>query len=134
VYKSTYSLTQYQLEVSGRLHATVGLLMGKSLRYPLDRGWVSPRTTLDDMGTKKSYSLRGLKIRPFAQYLSPTPHFRTETDPVSETLRFLCFLEYRTIDKVEKRVILSVVCHHQNHLEPTSIIPFSIILMKIVLC
>jgi hypothetical protein len=31
-----------------------------------------------------------------------SPHLRMETDPVSETLCFLFFLEYWTMDKVQK--------------------------------
>jgi hypothetical protein len=32
-----------------------------------------------------------------------SPHMKTETDPVSETLCSSVFLEYRTMDKVQKR-------------------------------
>jgi hypothetical protein len=31
-----------------------------------------------------------------------SPHLQTETDPVSETLCSSVFLEYRTMDKVQK--------------------------------
>jgi hypothetical protein len=36
------------------------------------------------------------------EYESPSPHVKTETDPVSETAVFSSYLEFRTVDKVHK--------------------------------
>jgi hypothetical protein len=40
-----------------------------------------------------------LFLRDATEEVSPSPHLKTETVPVSETL---CFLEFRTMDKVDK--------------------------------
>jgi hypothetical protein len=49
--------------------------------------------------------------------VSPTPHLRTETDPVSETV---CFLVSRIPnDGQSPPVILSVIHHRQNPSEST---------------
>jgi hypothetical protein len=52
---------------------------------------------------------------------------RMETNPVSETL---CFLEYRTMDKVQKPIIPSLIEHRQNSLGPQ----FSSTLEKVTAC
>jgi hypothetical protein len=53
-----------------------------------------------------------------------TPHRRTETNPVSEKS---CFLEYWTVDKVQRTVILNDIYHCQNPLESTTkYVPLSI--------
>jgi hypothetical protein len=43
--------------------------------------------------------------------VSPTPHVRTETDPISETL---CSLEYRTMEKVQKPTNLKFTSEDSN--------------------
>jgi hypothetical protein len=54
------------------------------------------------------------RIQRFGNWTCYRTQLRGGTDPVSETL---CSLEYRTMDKSEYPVILSVVDHRQNPLE-----------------
>jgi hypothetical protein len=49
-------------------------------------------------------SAKGKKTRTQQNRCLQSPHLRTETNPVSETLCSLVFLEYRTMDKIQKSI------------------------------
>jgi hypothetical protein len=46
------------MEVSSQLHVPAALPLGKTLRDPLDRGWVGPRVGLDAVERKKICTIR----------------------------------------------------------------------------
>jgi hypothetical protein len=46
--------------------------------------------------------------------MSPTAHLRNETNAVSETFCSFMFLEYRTMDQVQKRTNPECLHHCQN--------------------
>jgi hypothetical protein len=60
-----------------------------------------PVTSIDNRIAKNIKSERTTETDPTSRCL-PAPHLRMETGPVSEKLCSLVFLEYRTMDKVQK--------------------------------
>jgi hypothetical protein len=63
MYRSTYPRHQV---VSGQLHATVALALGKSPRDPLDRRLVAATAVLDDVEERKTLSYRDSNSDPSA--------------------------------------------------------------------
>jgi hypothetical protein len=57
----------------------------------------------------------GREIGPVIE-VSPSPHLRMETDPVSETLFFLVYVEFLTIDKVQKPSNSEISCLAVYHI------------------
>jgi hypothetical protein len=57
-------------------------------------------------GLRDTYSVGCVRGGSFLERCFAPPHLRTETDPLSETLCSLMFLEYQMMDKVRKLNIL----------------------------
>jgi hypothetical protein len=80
MYRSTFSWTRHQLEVSGQLHAPAALSPGKEPPVPIgqEAGW-APRAGLDDVEKRKFLTLPGLELRPVASHYTycaiPAPRY-----------------------------------------------------------
>jgi hypothetical protein len=48
--------------VSGQRHVLAALLPGKEPPAPIERGWVGPRTGLDDVENREFLTLPGLEL------------------------------------------------------------------------
>jgi hypothetical protein len=83
-HRSTFSWPRYWLGVVSFTSRPL-YPQGNSPRYPLDRGWVGPRTGLDDVEKRKFLNLLGLELRPIAHSSITIPDVRT-SNPTSRTV------------------------------------------------